>query len=589
MEELLELTNIDSSEIAEPLKKRIVEAFNLFVKTVKARLVYPASSRLPQQFKEELFVRITGLCEELDTIVLRVEADRILYRELEVYRAPNKADNFAHVFFRDGILSFQVKQGIYEKELETFIEIISRMLRAASVDDDLATLLWESGFEHISYKLMDDVFNIDTFEYGTDSLKSADRTKIDLHGLYENEITLDITAEDFEIPSEEKKKKARSSPYVDAAGSVSEFIRKAATYDESEKAAIAELLAADAKFDFKIYTINLLFEVLGLEIDNAGYHESLELFAKVRDDFIKTGDFKSALTILTRVRELEQAFRNLKDLKLDKIQGFIESFASSERIKVIINTLNQLKDIDYDSVTEYLKLLPWQAISPLVLALGDLAHFPARRAVCRALVPLGAERIELVGKGIEDPRWYVVRNIVAVLGQINNPRAMSYFKRTIKHPDIRVRKETLVAAARVRSDEAFDFLIVALTDEDEKLQILALKELVVNKIARAYNQIEKIVGEREFRDRSTDQIREFLEALAHLGGEKAFVVLRGMATQLSFLSTEKQKRLKNYAVRALGFVQSPEATKVLEKIAKARNRALADTARRALYRKTKGE
>ena len=589
MEELLELSNIDSSEIAEPLKKRIIEAFNLFVKTVKAKLVYPASSRLPQQFKEELFVRIKGLCEELDTIVFKVEADRIRYEELEVYRAPTRADNFAHVFFRDGILSFQIKQGIYEKELETFIEIISRMLRSASVDDDLATLLWESGFEHISYKLMDDVFNIDTFEYGTDSLKSAAQSKIDLRGLYENEITLDITAEDFEVPTEEKKKKARSSPYVDAAGSISEFIRKAATYDESEKAAMAEMLASDARFEYKIYTMNLLFEVLGLEVDNAGYHESLELFAKVRDDFIKTGDFKSAVTILTRVRELEQAFKNLKDLKLDKIQGFIESFASSERIKVIVNTLNQLKDIDYDNVTEYLKLLPWQAITPLVLALGDLAHFPARRAVCRALVPLGAERIELVGKGIEDPRWYVVRNIVSVLGQINNPRAMSYFKRTIKHPDIRVRKETLMAAAKVRSDEAFDFLIVALTDEDEKLQILALKELVTNKIARAYNQIEKIVSEKEFKDRSTDQIKEFLEALAQLGGEKAFIVLRKMATQFTFLSSEKQKRLKNYAVRAFSFVQSPEATKVLEKIAKARDRVLADTDRRALYRKTKGE
>ena len=122
MEELLELTNIDSSEITEPLKKRLIEAFNLFVKTVKARLVYPASSRLPQQFKEELFVRITGLCEELDAIIFRIEADRIFYGELEVYRAPNKADNFAHVFFRDGILSFQVKQGIHEKELETLIE-----------------------------------------------------------------------------------------------------------------------------------------------------------------------------------------------------------------------------------------------------------------------------------------------------------------------------------------------------------------------------------------------------------------------------------------------------------------------------------
>jgi hypothetical protein len=588
MDELLEISNIESTEIAEPLKKRIIEAFNLFMKTVKAKLVYPASSRLPQQFKEELFAKITSLCDEFDTISFKVEADRILYEELEVYRAPSKADNFAHVFFRDGILNFQIKKGIYIKELETFIDIISRMLRAASVDDDLATLLWESGFEHISYKLMDDVFNIDTFEYGIDSLKSTGQSKVDLHGIYENEISLDITAEDFEIPSEEKKKKARSSPYVDAAGSVSEFIRKAASYDEAEKAAMAELLITDAQFDFRIYTINLLFEVLGLETDNAGYHESLELFAKVRDDFIRAGDFKSALTILTRVKEMEQAFRNLKDLKLDKIQGFIESFASSEKIKVIINTLNQIKDLDYDEVLAYLKLLPWQATAPLVMGLGELAHFAARRVVCKALVVLGADKIDLIAKGIEDPRWYVVRNVVSVLGQINNARAMGYFRRTIKHPDIRVRKETLVSAAKVGGDEAFDFLIVALSDEDEKLQILALRELVLHKVFRAYSQIEKIVTDKEFKDRSTDQIKEFLEAMAQLGGEKAFVLLKKMVTQFAIMASEKQKRLKNYAIRALSFVQSPEAAPLLEKLSRSRDRALADTARRALHRRSKG-
>jgi hypothetical protein len=588
MEEI-EIGHLTTDEIPEQQRRKIQEVFNLFVKAVKAKLVYPASSRLPQQFKEEMFSRLTMLIDEIGDLSFKVEADRILYEPIEVYKAPSKSDNFAHAFFRDGIINFSFKSGLLAKEMESFIDIISRMLRSAAVDDDLATLLWESGFEHVSYKLMDDVLNIETFEYGSETIRpKASPSSTDFKNLFENEINLEITAEDFEVPSEEKKKQ-RANSYSAAAGSVTDYLKRVTIFSDEEKTEIAEQLIQNAGLDHKAYAINILFEILGLETDNAGYHESLELFGKVRDDYIKMGDFGTAVMLLSRVKEMEQAFKNLKDLKLDKIQGFIEGFAASDKIKIVVDALNTQKDIDYDKAEEYLKMLPWQAITPLVIALGELAHFPARKAVCRALAELSGDKVELLARGVDDPRWYVVRNVVSILGKVNNPKAMGYLRRTIRHQDIRVRKETLISAAKVGTEEAHDFLILALNDEDEKMQIMALKELVQRKVAKAYNQIEKIVLDKDFKERSSDQIKEFLEAMAQLGGDKAFDPLNKMASQFTLLASEKQKRLKNYAVRALGYVQSSLATKQLEKIAKSRDHGLADTARRALHRKLKGE
>ncbi|HBZ00425.1 MAG TPA: hypothetical protein DEO84_03790 [candidate division Zixibacteria bacterium] len=590
MDELFDLVDSNSTGIPEPLRKKIVETFNIFVKTVKARLVYPSSSKLPQQFMEDFFGRLGLLLDELDSLTFKVEADRILYEELEVYRAQSKSENFAHAFFRDGIVYFQFKQGVLFKELESFTEIIARMMRSASVDDDLATLLWESAFEHISYKLMDDILNIETFEYGADSVKSKNSpSKFDLQSLFENEIDLEITADDFTVPAEERKKQQRANPYLETVDSVSEYIKRVANYEESEKALISEMVANNAVFDFRAYIFNILFEILGLEVDNAGYHEGLELFAKVRDDFIRAGDFRSAGMILSRIIELEQAFKNLKDLKLDKIRGFIEDFATPVRIKVIVDSLNTGKDIEYDQVIEYLIMLPWQAINPLLGALGELKHFTGRRAVCKALVVLAADKVELLSRGLDDPRWYVVRNVVGIIGKINSPRAMGYFRKTIQHPDLRVRKETVVAAARASTNEAYDLLIMSLDDDDERLQMLALKELVDHKVVKAFGAIEKIVANSDFKERSTDQIKELLEALAQLGNDRSFNILKKMATKFTLFAPEKQKRLKNYAIRALGYVQTPEAAQLLEKIAKSRNQSLADTARRALNRKTRSE
>lgn len=590
MEKYIEITDDDLAEISEATGKWVTDVFNLFMKTVKAKLVYPASSKLPQQFKDELFAALNKLLAEIDEIAFKIDADSILYKDRVIYKAKGKTENFAHPFFRDGIVEFGFKNGLTIEELEELVNISSRMMRSVLVDDDLATLLWEAGFEHISYELMDDFLDLETFEYGTDDIKSGKSpSKDDIGKLYENEINMSFSNEDFNLDSEKNKSKEQPGGYGNAEKQVANFIKNIAEYDERDKAAIAEVLSAEASFNFIKYAVDISFEILGFETDNAGYNESLDLIAKVGNDFVRAGDFKSAMIVLERTRELEQVLKNLDDPKRDKISEFIERFAASERIRDVVEIMNKSNDIVYSDVTDYLKMLPWQAIDSFLWALGELRHYPARRAFCQALEILGMDHIELLGKGTENPRWYVVRNVVSILGKTGNPEVLDYFKRTIKHSDLRVRKETVISASRINTPEAADFLIVALNDEDEKIQTLALKELVAKKIDKTFDTIHRIIMHKSFKNRSAEQIKEFLEASAILGGPNAFEPLKKIIKRKTFLTTEKDKRLKNYAVRALGFVGEMEAMRLLDKISKSRNRALADTARRTLKRKSKGD
>ena len=589
MEKYIDITDDDLAEISEPTGKWVTDVFNQFMKTVKAKLVYPASSKLPQQFKDELFAALTKLLAEIEEIVFKIDADSILHKDRVIYKAKGKTENFAHPFFRDGIVEFGFKNGLTIEELEEFVNITSRMMRSVLVDDDLTTLLWEAGFEHISYELMDDFLDLETFEYGADDIKSGKSpSKDDIGKLYENEINISFTNEDFNLDSEKNKSKERSGSYGNVENRVADFIKNIAEYDESDKAAIAEVLSAEASFNFIKYAVDISFEILGFEKDNAGYNESLDLIAKVGNDFIKAGDFKSAMIVLERTRELEQVLKNLGDPKRDKISEFIGSLAASERIRDIVEVMNKSNDIVYSDVTDYLKMLPWQALDSFLWALGELRHYPARRAVCQALEILGMDHIEILGKGTENPRWYVVRNVVSILGRTGNPEVLEYFKRTIKHSDQRVRKETVISASRINTPDAADFLILALNDEDEKIQTLALKELVAKKIDKTFGTIHRIIIHKSFKNRSAEQIKEFLEGFAVLGGPNAFEPLKKIIKRKTFLTTEKDKRLKNYAVRALGFVNEMEAMRLLDKISKSRNQALADTARRTLKRKSKG-
>lgn len=590
MEKYIEITDEDIAEVSKASSKGITDVFNQLLKTVKAKLVYPVSSKLPQQFKNQLFSDLTALLDKKDELVFKVEADSISNGEICVYKARTKADNFAHPFFRDGILEFRFKIGLTLEELEQFVDIASQMTRAAIFDDDAATLLWEAGFEHISYELMDDFLDIETFEYGTDLLKTGKSpSEQDFNGIFENEIDLNLTDEDFDLDSEKNRPPGIPSAYRNIEDNVAKFIGAIAEFSDSEKEKVAKIHKADADFNHVKYAVDILFEILGIESDNASYNETMELISKVGTDFLKLGDFDSIKMIIERAIELGRIFENLDDPKHEKMAALVEKFAASEKIRVLVEYLNRAKDVNFEEVTDYLKMLPWQAVDPLVWALGELDHYPARRAVCRALEVQAVDHPDILGKGIESPRWYVVRNVVSILGRIGDIRAFSYFKRAIQHPDLRVRKETVIAAARIESDEAAKFLITALNDQDEKIQTLALREIVEKKIYIAFEQIRALIMNKEFKNRSGEQIREFLAGFAILGGDGAFEHLSKIILNKFQLPSEKNERFKINAIRALGYLANPESTALLNKISSGRNKKLADMARRITNKMKKGD
>jgi hypothetical protein len=585
MSEMIQIDESDIFEVDESQIRSVTEVFNQLIKTVKAKLVYPSSSKLPSQFMDKLYSDFTALFGGMEKLKLKIEADGVLYCGQHIYKSMSKAENFAHPFFRDGIVELEFYEGLPSEEIEKFVDTLSLVTRSAHVEDDLATLLWEIGFEKISYKLMDDSLDIETFEYGTSMIKTpVESLGVDFNEVFMGDSDLELTDEDFDLDSDKNKGRKLPAGYRNVPDNVADYITRLTEYDEAEKSAIDDILKKDEDFEYKQYVIDILFEILGTEKDIASYNETLDLISKVRDDFMKALDMKSAMMIFNMTNELWEALKNLGDEKEKKIEKFIKSFGASERIRILVDTLNNSKDINYYEVTEYLKMLSWESITPLIWALGELNHFPARKAVCRALELLSVEHVDVLGKGTENPRWYVVRNIVMILGKIGSSQALNYFRRTITHSDLRVRKETIISAAKIEDEQSADFLIMALKDESESLQTLALKELVRRRSQKAFIHVESMIDDKKFKNRPADQIKEILEAYARLGGKDAFEKLKRMATRTILIPSEKENRIRFYAIMALGCIVGSRSYQILEKISGSRNKTLADAGRRALNR-----
>jgi len=97
-----------------------------------------------------------------------------------------------------------------------------------------------------------------------------------------------------------------------------------------------------------------------------------------------------------------------------------------------------------------------------------------------------------------DSRWYVIRNVVYVLGRIAHQGVERALDRALHHEDVRVRKEAVRALGNIESPTSRAFLISAFRDLDAGVRVQAALTLAQRRDDRAAQSIWSAISSPEF-------------------------------------------------------------------------------------------
>jgi HEAT repeat protein len=246
-------------------------------------------------------------------------------------------------------------------------------------------------------------------------------------------------------------------------------------------------------------------------------------------------------------------------------------------IEEIVERLGRSKtEDDRAALRGTLLALGAEVVTPLVRSLIGASDLSARRAYRDALVELDRVGVPLLEDMVGDERWFVVRNMVGILGEIRSADAIEHFARTIRHPDVRVRRETVIALSKFGGEEAVQQLTIGLNDAEPMLRSAAALGLGLTKAPTAVAALMKRLGEE------TDQetVIEVIRALGRIGDPRAVPVLAERASGGSLFSrTPLAVRVE--AIRALGDVGGEGARAVLQRQMRDRNDAVREAALKA--------
>ncbi len=170
---------------------------------------------------------------------------------------------------------------------------------------------------------------------------------------------------------------------------------------------------------------------------------------------------------------------------------------------------------------------------------------------------LGEGMVEGLERMIEDGRWFVVRNAAAILGDIGGKRAVELVTVALAHPEARVRREGLLALAKIGGDDAGLLIQGMIGDTDPDVRLAAAMAAGELKVERALRPLLAVLDDES----EPSVVVGVLHALGQLGDPRAVTAIEKRAVGSFFSRPPPDVRIAAY--RALHKIGTPHARSLL--------------------------
>ncbi len=535
-------------EITENIKEAR-DILQVILKAKKLLRMYPPNNPIYIKTLDESFLKFKQFLDYKDNFTINIRQNSILYDNEPIYSSAEKEENLALFFFKDGLRELSFKRGLPRDELEEFLKILAYDFERDAFDEDIVTLLWEKDFQYIQY-VVDEAFLVDEEE------------------------------ENYEIVSEKKIKEKITD--------VNDLIRAYADgFQEEEYKGIAIVPLTDKDLKMLVEEIekdssekigklvSILFEII---YQTDGRTDIEDIFAFLRDSIkycVEHGDILMVLEILNRAKEaIEDPAIGERE---KKYLGMLCHYLGSEEIvKLFAEMFDSGIEIDEEIFSNIALFFEKNAIEPLIKYLGELKTIRGRKIIIESLVLLGKKDIQSIAKGLNDERWYVVRNIIYILRKIADKRATEYLLSTLHHNDIRVKKEVIKTLGELGGKDVIQSLRECLDDSDMQVRITAVKAFGSIGTETAKKILIDKMSEKSFKDKQFEEKKDFFETLSRWKSDDVFEFLIKIMKSKSFFSRGKIFESKACAAYALGLIGNKNAVSVLEKFKESGNKLLRD-------------
>jgi len=312
-----------------------------------------------------------------------------------------------------------------------------------------------------------------------------------------------------------------------------------------------------------------VYELMIQKIENEDQIEVYATLVETLTMFIKTASVEDYMVERERILKVldshasDQSDKNTS--RKEVAEKAREVLVNTDIAEELLSDLKGDDEIKREEATNTFMNIVDSVFEFLIVALTEEGDRKVRAQLLKILESAGKESIETVKGYLNDQRWYVVRNMVRVLGSIGDESVVELVLPLLSHENSQVRKESILALLKIGSDKAWDYLVTALNDQNGIVQSMAIYALAEMGQEKAI----PILG--DFLKRGTSigesQKKRVILSLGKIGGEDSVAILSRLLEKKGLFAKGESEDIRIMVVDALRKVGGFEAASILKKVA----------------------
>jgi HEAT repeat protein len=258
----------------------------------------------------------------------------------------------------------------------------------------------------------------------------------------------------------------------------------------------------------------------------------------------------------------------------------IRALATKEVLQVKIEELATASEDDRMRLSMLFQYIGKVTVSFLLNNLSVVEDRVARRNLNRTIIDFGAKALPRVVDLLHDERWYVRRNMLAILAEVGTGNELEHVLPHLRNDDERVAREAVKTLGKLGGEAGLTSLLGQLDDLAPGAQVQAAALFGQRKWQPAAERLMAVAASRKY----GDEVRvAAIDALGKISDPERFAGLSKIFKRKGLFQRSKRLPIRRAALRALVNYGEP-AVPFLRKAAEDADEEIRNIARPALER-----